>query len=708
MRQVVVKKGKIINEIISSPRVSEKEVLVQVKYSCISAGTEIMSVNQSEKNIVKKAIEQPQKVKQAFDMVKTNGVVSVLQKIEATGNAKPLGYSAAGIVIEVGRDITDIKVGDEVAVAGAGLANHAEIVSVPRNLVMKNPKGLGLNEAATVALGGIAMQGVRRMHVTLGETIIVFGLGFIGQIASQMLTLSGCHVIGVDFNKERIETAKASGCEYGFSSVVGANEKIIKEITNEKGVDGVLITAATNSNEILDQCFNITRRKGRVILLGVVGCSFNREIMYQKELDFGISTSYGPGRYDEDYEKKGIDYPYAYVRWTENRNMEEYLKLLCAKKIIISNMIENVSDVEESAEAYERLKSFDKKPLVSLLRYDRSIQDIIEEEQLPYKTKPESKKILNVAIVGAGGFAKATHLPNLSRLKDKYYIYAIVSQTGLNANNIAEQYHAKYATTDYRKVLDDENVDLVIICTRHNLHASLAVKALEHGKSVLIEKPIALSEEEIENVKEAANKSNGILMVGYNRRFSPVFQTIKSEIAGHISPIIINYTMNAGYIPLDNWVHTAEGGGRIIGEACHIVDLCSFIIESKVKEICCNSIDNINSISSRDNIILTIKYEDGSLANIIYTAIGNPNSGKETCELYCDGKTILMRDFTELKGYGTSFKDTYYKQQNKGHYKELEVLYDAIRNGVKFPIPWESLEETSRITMIAERTCKNE
>lgn len=707
MRQVVVKKGTVLTMKVPMPRVSGKNVLVQVKYSCISAGTEMMSVSQSEKNILKKALEQPQKVKQAIDMVKTNGIVSVLQKVEETGNAKPLGYSASGLVIEVGNEVTDIKIGDEVAVAGAGVANHAEIVSVPRNLVMRIPKGLGMDEAATVALGGIAMQGVRRMNAGLGETIIVFGLGFLGQLAAQMLSASGCHVIGVDFSEERIAMAKACGCEYGFTSVVGANEKIIKEITGERGVDGVLIAAATNSDEILNQCFNITRRKGRVILLGVVGCTFDREAMYQKELDFGISTSYGPGRYDELYEEKGIDYPFAYVRWTENRNMEEYLKLLSLNKVTISRMIENVSNASEATEAYERLKLSGKKPLVSLLKYGRDIKDIIEEDSFSIKSTPISKDIINVAVIGAGGFAKTTHLPNLLQLKDKFNIYAIMSQTGLNAQNIAEQYHAEYATTDYNKILNDDNVDLVIICTRHNLHARLAIEALEHGKSVLLEKPLAMNIDELEKIKATASVCKGTLMVGYNRRFSPMLSIIKKELAERVSPVIMNYTMNAGYIPLNNWVHTEEGGGRIIGEVCHIVDLCSYIIGTKVKEISCNSIDGIEAISARDNIIITMKYEDGSVANITYTSLGDPRSGKEKCEVFCDKKTITMSNYVSLVGYGTGFKNTQSKQQDKGHYRELEALYDAMRNGVKFPIPWESLEETSEITLIAEEKCKN-
>ena len=709
MRQVVVKKGTVLTTDVPRPRITGKNVLVQVKYSCISAGTEMMSVSQSEKNLVKKAIEQPQKVKQAVEMVKTNGFISVLQKVEATGNSKPLGYSAAGIVIEVGDEIKDIKIGDRVAVAGAGLANHAEIVSVPRNLLMKMPDGLGMDEAATVALGGIAMQGVRRLNPTLGETIIVLGLGFLGQLAAQMLSACGCHVVGVDFSQDRVEMAKEYGCEYAFTSVTGSNEKIIKEITGDRGVDGVLIAAATNSDEVLNQCFNITRRKGRVILLGVVGCKFEREAMYQKELDFGISTSYGPGRYDSAYEENGIDYPFAYVRWTENRNMEEYLRLLCSKKVDISRMIESVSDVNDSTEAYEKLKAPGKKPLVSLLKYERELDEIVSDDEKIAKTGSSiNKDGINVAIVGAGGFAKATHLPNLSRLKGKFNIYAVMSQTGLNAKNIAEQYNAEYSTTDYNRILEDDNVDLVIICTRHNLHAKLAISALEHGKSVLLEKPLALNFDELENIKSAAKKSNGVLMVGYNRRYSPMFKTIKKELSDRVSPIIMNYTMNAGYIPLDSWVHTEEGGGRIIGEACHIIDLCSYVVGSRVQQISCNSITGSDGISSRDNVVITMKYDDGSVANIIYTALGNPGSGKETCEIYCDKKTIKMHNYLSLEGYGTKFKNTQSKQQDKGHFAELEVLYDALKRGERFPISWEELEDVSRISIIAEEKCKNE
>ena len=443
------------------------------------------------------------------------------------------------------------------------------------------------------------------------------------------------------------------------------------------------------------------------MLVGVVGCTFDREAMYSKELDFYISTSYGPGRYDASYEEKGIDYPYAYVRWTENRNMSEYLKMLNIRRININEMISAVFDVEEATQAFEYVKNPEKKPLITLLQYDRDVEIIYEEENLLVKPAVQIKKDkLNVAIVGAGAFAKATHLPNLKKLNEMYNIYAIMSRTGNNAKNIAEQYGASYFTTDYEKILNDENVDLVIICTRHNVHAELAIKALQHNKSVLLEKPLALNEDDMKMVIAAAEASTGTFMVGYNRRFSPCMQSIKKEISTRISPLIINYQMNAGYIPLDVWVHTEEGGGRIIVEMCHIVDLCSFLTGSEVKTISVNSIENVNGISSRDNITTTITYKDGSLANIIYTSIGNPQSGKEICDIYCDKKTIKMYDYKKLEGYGTKFKEFDGSKQDKGHYDELKVMYEAIRNGVKYPISKESMQETSVVTFVAENEAR--
>lgn len=706
MKQVIVRKGKVLTEDIPLPAISDKKVLVQVCYSCISAGTEVMGIEQSGKGIIKKAMEQPQKIRQAVDMYKSSGLSYVLNKVEGMGAGKATGYSASGIVVAVGNGITDIKAGEKVAVAGAGYANHAEVVEVPRNLVMKIPSGLDLKEASTVTLGGIAMQGIRRYKPELGETVAVVGLGLIGQLCVQILAACGCHVIGIDPDLKRTGIAQDNGCELTLNSIVGQNKILLKEYTDEYGVDGVIITAATHSDELLTQCFHICRKKGRVVLIGVIGCTFEREAMYEKELDFYISTSYGPGRYDPSYEEQGQDYPYAYVRWTENRNMLEYLNLLKMQKIKISSFISKEFAIEHAEDAFSYLTQ--EKPLITLLRYDRTY-DAIKSDVVPKNntnTERDKKDKYNVAIVGAGEFAKATHLPNLEKLSNIYNIYAIMSHTGMNAKNIAEQYHADYFTTDFERIINDEKVDLVIICTRHNLHVDLAVKALLKNKSVLLEKPLALNMQELERVMNAAEKGTGTFMVGYNRRFSPSIRQIRNELKKHISPIIINYQMNAGYIPMDSWVHSEEGGGRIIGEMCHIIDLCSYLVDSEPASISVDSVKNTGKVSQRDNLVVTISYDDGSLATILYTAVGNMKSGKERCSIYFDRKTIEMLDYKDLAGYGVRFKVTKDKRQNKGHLEELKVMYEAMRKGIKYPIKSDCLKNTSVTTFLIEEACK--
>lgn len=701
MKQVLVKKGQVIVEDIPSPVVSDNGVLVKVLYSCISAGTEMMGVNESGKSLIKKAMEQPEKVKKAFNMLKNQGVDAILGKVKDMEAPKPTGYSAAGIVIGVGKNVKDIKAGDRVACAGAGIANHAEFIDVPRNLVMRIPDNLSIDLASTVTLGGIAMQGVRRADLRLGEIGAVIGMGILGQLTVQMLKASGCKVIGIDIDDRRLEIAKTTGCDYVINS---SREDVIKEvekITQGYGTDAVIITAASSTSQILSEAFNISRKKGKVVLVGVVGNEYNRDEMYQKELDFLISTSYGPGRYDANYEEKGIDYPYAYVRWTENRNMEEYLSLVANGKINLKPLIEKIYDINDAPAAYESLKSSENKPLIVLLKYD---EEKLEDEKKVYINKTIKNDKINVAIIGAGGFAKGMHLPNLKRLSDIYNIYAIMSRTGTNAKSIAQQYGASYATTDYNEVLNDENVDMVMICTRHNLHAQMAVEALKKGKAVFVEKPMALNEEELNEIIKVIEETKLPYMVGFNRRFSKYAVEAKKHIKDRMNPMIINYQMNAGYIPLDNWVHSEEGGGRIIGEGCHIFDLFNYFTDAKVKSVSVDSIDpKTKNISQRDNVIATVKYEDGSVCTLTYTSIGNTSYPKEFCQIYCDGKIIIIDDYKKISGYGVKLQNIESAASEKGQYEELIEFAKFIKKGKNYPIPLWQLEQATRISFIVEQ-----
>ena len=703
MKQVLVKQGQAIVSDIPAPVVSDNSVLVKVLYSCISAGTEMMGVTESGKSIMKKAIEQPEKVKKALNMFKTQGFDCVLGKVKEMESPKISGYSASGVVIELGKNVLDLKIGDKVACAGAGLANHAEYIDVPRSLVMRVPESLPMDLAATVTVGGIAMQGVRRADLRLGETVAVIGMGILGQLSVQMLKTSGCRVIGIDIDERRLNIVKETGCYYVINSLKDDVIKEVEKITEGYGVDATIITASANSSEVLSQAFNICRKKGKVVLVGVVGNEYKREDMYAKELDFIISTSYGPGRYDQSYEEKCIDYPYAYVRWTENRNMEEYLRLVAENKIDLNPLIEKVYEIDKASEAYEDLKNSQNKPLIILLKYNEDVQEVNRIVTIKGEFFKKDGKI-NVAIIGAGEFAKNVHLPNLKKLSDTYNIYAIMSRTGTNAKVIAEQYHAKYATTDYNEILNDSDVDMVLICTRHNLHGDMAIQAMKKRKAVFVEKPMALNKEEMQKVLRTIEKTKVPYMVGFNRRFSKYAVEAKKYIKDRINPMVINYVMNAGYIPLENWVHTEEGGGRIIGEGCHIFDLFNYFTDSKVVSI---SVDSINprgrNISQRDNVVVTIKYEDGSLCTVTYTSLGNSSYGKEFCQIYCDGKIITIEDYKKIIGYDVKLSNIESKASEKGQYEELIEFVKSIKSGENYSIPLWQLEQASEISYFVEQ-----
>ena len=704
MKQVLIKKGKAYTDDVPAPMVNKDSILVKVYYSCISAGTEISSLMSSGNSKIKDVLSDPNKVVKAIDHVKKEGLSRTIQKAQGKfEEAEQIGYSASGVAIKIGDNIKDIKVNEKVACAGAGIANHAEYIEVPGNLFVKIPDDVDFDSASTVALGAIALQGVRRANVTLGEYVAVIGLGILGQITVQLLKANGCRVIGVDLDERRLQKALELGMNKGTNPENDDILKIATSFSNGYGIDAVIITAATNSKAPLAQAFQMCRKKGRVVLVGVVGMEINREDMYKKELDFLIATSYGPGRYDEQYEQKGIDYPYAYVRWTENRNMEEYLKLIADQKINIKPLIEQEYKIEDAPLAYEELMTSETKPLITLLKYKQ------EEEQPARKVAVQSKPIerngtINVAIVGAGRFAKETHLPNLMKLKNIYNIHAIMSKTGSNAKTTAQQFGAKYATTDYEEILGDKDIDAVFITTRHNLHAKMAMAALRAGKAVFLEKPMALNKEELDGLITTIHETQKPFMVGFNRRFSKFAREAKKQLAERINPMIINYQMNAGYIPYNHWVHTEEGGGRIIGEACHIFDLFNYFIDAEVESIFVEKITpKTEYYSAQDNIVVTLKYKDGSVCTLIYTGLGSNQYPKEFCQIYNDGKIIIIDDYRSLEGYGLKLKKIKSTEPGKGRYEELVEFANYLKGNIQPPIPlWQLIQATEISFMVDE------
>lgn len=692
MLQLLLQKGNIVIEEVPPPAISDNEVLVKTHYSLISTGTELSGISMSKESLLTRAMKQPHHVKKALKMAGEKGLVQTYKIIKGMLDfGTQIGYSLAGEVVEVGKNIRDIFKGDLVACSGAGRANHAELVAVPRLLVSRIPDGLGSKQAASVTLGAIAMQGVRQANPKLGEFVAVIGLGLIGQLTAQILKASGCRVIGVDPDEKRCELAKKLGANF---TLTFADTNEIQKITEGFGVDAAIITASTDSHEPLQQAMEITRRKGTVVVVGAVGLHLQRSPWYEKEIDLKISCSYGPGRYDETYEEEMLDYPLPYVRWTENRNMEEYLRLLAEGKIDFLALQPQEFSLQEAVKAYEQLK--EQKPLAILLSYPHAPP---HEKKISLASARAAKKDgrISIALIGAGSFAITTHLPNLAKLKNLYNLKAIVSKKGTTAKQFAKQYGAEYCTTDFEEVLNDPNVDAVLIATRHNLHAKLALEALRAGKHVFAEKPLAITREELEEIKNFFSLQTGIykektpmLMVGFNRRFSPYAKRIKELTANRRNPLLVHYRVNAGYLPPDHWTQKPEGGGRIIGEACHFFDFFEFLTGARPKKIEAQSLSpRTKDILGQDNFSAAISYEDGSVCHLLYTALGNKNLPKEYAEIYCDGRVYELNDYKSLRVWGGE-GDLKTWHQDKGHFEELQAFAHALRDG-KFPIPLEEL-----------------
>lgn len=709
MRQVLVSGGKVHLEDVPAPLVEAGTVLIRMDHSCISIGTEMSGVKSSGVPLWKRAMRQPQHVKKVVDMLMTDGLAQTRKLVqERLAVELPTGYSGAGVVLEVGEGVDEFAPGDRVACAGAQCAFHAEVVRVPKNLVVAVPDAVGLDVASSVALGAIAMQGVRRASPTLGETFVVIGLGILGQLTVQMLKANGCRVIGVDLDRSRIALAESHGMSWGVHPDDADDVAQVARITGGTGADGVIITAASPSDAIVSASFRMCRKKARVVLVGDVGLDLQRADFYTKELDFLISSSYGPGRYDARYEEGGLDYPLAYVRWTEGRNMAEYLRLIADGILDVKPMVAAVHPIDNVDEAYRSLQSGTEKPLMVLLSYPRRDEAMQRRTLLaPQRTSAAITGAIRVAVIGAGGFAKGMHLPNLQELKDDFILRAVVSRTGHNAATTGKRFSAEYCTTDHQEVLKDPDIDAVIIATRHDTHAALALDALRAGKHVLLEKPMALDETELKAIEAFYQEDSGpkpVLLTGFNRRFSPYAQRIASLVQKRSNPMLINYRMNAGYIPLDHWVHGPEGGGRNRGEACHIYDLFTFLTGSQVKSVQAMALaPTTDYYSSTDNFVATMGFEDGSVASLTYTALGNVEFPKETMEVFVDGMVISLNDYRTLTVTGGRAKPLETRTSNKGQKEELQAFAAAIRGQAEWPIPlWQQLQAT-RIAVDVER-----
>lgn len=709
MKQILKTKSGIKVQNVPLPTPGSSELLVSVEASVISTGTETMDMRHGEKTIIKTLEEKKRLFDKLLKKVNENGLQATFETVRHKLNPSeqslvynPIGYSNAGIVVAKGMLVSGFNIGDRVACAGSGIAAHAEFVTIPVNLAVKIPENLTYNAAAFTTIGSIAMQGIRRAEVTFGETIVITGLGLLGLLAVQIAKAWGLVVIGLDLNQNRLDLAKQLGADHCFMANDPVAEKSIQELTHGNGTDAVIIYAATKSSDPANQAMRICRRKGRVVVVGAIGMDLVRDDMYLKELDFVMSTSYGPGRYDNLYEVKGIDYPIGYVRWTENRNMMEFVRLLSTGQIDINPLISNTFIIDQAAEAYQSLIDNPGKNISSLFQYHHETNEIsLSKSELYPRPIPVGK--IRVGIIGAGGFVQNNHLPNLLKLPELYELVAIANRTPAEAKTAGEKYKVRYITTDYNQILNDPEIDLVIIGTRHNLHAQQVADAIKAGKHVLVEKPLAMNEDELVMVEAAHIANPGIhAALGFNRRYSPFIQKAKTILAGINSPVVVNYRLNAGSIPMSSWVQDLEeGGGRIVGEVCHFIDLANYIIDSNIKDIHAISIplDGV-SIVAEDNIIITLTYTNGSMAVITYVSIGSKQMGKERIEIFAGNHVLLIEDFQRMEIYSPSDrKEENLKSVDKGHASEMLELARLIKGEKSLIMPFKNDILSTELTL---------
>ncbi|MCU4802071.1 bi-domain-containing oxidoreductase [Halobacteria archaeon HArc-gm2] len=672
----------------------EKSVLVKNHYSCVSAGTEKSMIELGKKSYLGKARERPDLAKKVFEKARNDGLISTYQSVMARlEEATPLGYSCCGEVIDVGEDVEEFSRGDIVACAGAGYANHAEVVSVPKNLCAPVPDAVEPSNAAFVTIGAIAMQGIRRADLTPGERVAVLGLGLVGQTATQILDAYGFPVLGLDIDPSQVQKGLELGADEG--GVIGDDdiEALADDFSNGNGVDATIIAASTKSDQPVEQAGEITRKQGRVSVVGQVGMDVPRELYYDKELDFLISRSYGPGRYDKVYEEKGMDYPVGYVRWTENRNMRECLRLMDDGGVDFESMKTHEFGIDEATKAYDLiLDNPDNEDFTGvLLKYDPEREHTVKQVHNAANDQSSTKRSapLSVGMVGAGTFAKGTLLPILSEHED-LNLKAVASATGVSASEVAKKHDCDYSTTDYSEIVEDDDIDVVVVATRHNLHAEIAAAALSNDKDVHVEKPVAITEEGLQRVAGAARETESRLMVGFNRRFADPSQELKGAVRDGSGPIMLNYRVNADELPEDHWTRDPDvGGGRVVGEVCHFIDFARFVTERSVEKVFATTVERGKQSGRPENVNITLDFEDGSTASVIYTTLGNSSLAKEYVEAFGNGEAKKINNF---KG------GTLNLGQDKGHASQFDAFVDSILAGEPSPVP---LEEAIEVTAVS-------
>jgi predicted dehydrogenase/threonine dehydrogenase-like Zn-dependent dehydrogenase len=711
MKQILqsFKTGETALEEVPAPIVSQGNVLIQTSYSLVSLGTERMLVEFGKSSLISKALQQPERVKQVLDKIKSEGLLPTLEAVfSKLEQPLPLGYCNVGKVIAVGAGISEFAIGDRVASNG----QHAEYVNVPQNLVAKIPVNVSDEEAAFTVIGSIGLQGVRLCNPTFGETIVVTGLGLIGLLTAQMLLANGCKVIGIDIDTEKCAIAEKWGV-ISVNPAAGADAvKAVLDETNGIGADGIIITASAKNNDIISQAARMSRKRGRIILVGVIGLDISRAEFYEKELTFQVSCSYGPGRYDSNYEQKGIDYPLHFVRWTEKRNFDAILQAISSGKLQVKELITEIVALNEFQKIYGDIGK--SKSIASILKYP-SFNNPAESAELQHSialTTHDFKGAKGViGIIGAGNFTKMTMLPALKGSGANYKY--IASSGGVTGTALAKKFGFSNSTTDYKLILADPEVDTVFITTQHNSHASLTIESINAGKNVFVEKPLAINQDQLSQIIEIYQKPKSdayavqpTLTVGFNRRYSPHTKAIKKSLGLNPGPININVTMNAGYIPSNVWVHDmSKGGGRIIGEACHYFDLCVFLTGSEIVSVCLNSMGE-NIQENTDNASILLKFKNGSNAVVNYFANGSKAYSKERIEVYSRERTWITDNFRTTKGFGVKgFRDLK-TQINKGHKDQFHEYIKRIKTGGDPLIPFKDIVNVTKASFAAIQSLK--
>lgn len=698
MKQVVqnYRSGELKLWDVPAPACGPGKILVGVSRSLISAGTEKLVIDLAKASLAGKAASRPDLVQQVVTKIKREGLVPTLEKVFAKlDQPAPLGYSAAGRVVAVGAGVTAFAAGDRVACAGAGYANHAEFVAVPKNLVVRIPDGVDDEDASFVTLGAIALQGVRQAQPTLGERFAVLGLGLIGQITVQLLKANGCKVIGYDPDPQKCDLAIQLGAD---AISKGDIREAAAAFTSGFGADGVIVAASAKSNEPVNTAAELCRVKGRVVVVGMVGLDLARDAFYKKELDLRLSMSYGPGRYDPAYEEGGQDYPFAYVRWTEQRNMQAFLELIAERRVTPKALITHRFPIAQAEQAYALLEG--REPYLGI------IFDYPENTGAPGRTlrlapPPKAAGKGCVAFIGAGNFARGVLIPAF-KAQEGVTFAAVVTATGLSAAAAAKKFGFARATTDVAEVNSDPEIDTVVIATRHNVHATLVTQALAHGKHVFCEKPLATDHAGLKAVIDAHEASPGQLCVGFNRRFSPFIRRAQAALAGRSAPLVMLYRVNAGLIPRDSWIQNEEGGGRIVGEVCHFIDTMVSLCGALPGRLCAIAAKNYD-----DAVSTQITFTDGSIGTIVYSSLGDPSFPKERLEIFTAGSIITIDDYRRMTITSNGKTKSYRAmRQDKGHRACVEAFMRTVREGGPPAIPFEELAAVTQATFEIEASLR--